>query len=85
MCVISILADNHVEDAAVNSAFENGGFALILIADGLFQKTLSAKYRDQLMSGNLVLLSPFSPEIGYNVKNLRYAENYRYSWRRRLS
>ena len=79
MCVISILADSYIEDVALNSAFENGGFALILVAGGLFRKTLSAKYRDQLMSGNLVLLSPFSPEIGYNVRNLRYAENYRYS------
>jgi hypothetical protein len=79
MCVISILADNHIEDAAVKSALETGGIAMILIAGGLFQRTLNAKYRDHLMSGHLVLVSPFSPEIGYNGKNLRTVENCRYS------
>lgn len=79
MCVISILADSQIEEAAVNSAVENGGFAMTLITGGLFQKTLSTKYRDQLMSGNLVLLSPFSPEMGYNVKNFRNVESCRYS------
>lgn len=78
ICVISILADNQIEEAAVNSVLEHSGFAMILVPSGLFQKTLSAKYRDQLISGNLALVSPFSPEIGYNAQNLRHLENYRY-------
>ena len=78
MCVISILANSQIEDAAVNTALEDSGFAMILVPASLFQKTLSAKYRDQLISGNLAMVSPFSPEIGYNAQNLRHLENYRY-------
>ena len=43
------------------------GTVIGVLADSLLRASLSAKYREHLVANNLVLVSPFYPEAGFNV------------------
>lgn len=58
-----------VDESAMLGAFQNEGTAIGVMADSLLRAALSAKYRKHLLSGDLVLISPFNPEAGFNVGN----------------
>jgi predicted Rossmann fold nucleotide-binding protein DprA/Smf involved in DNA uptake len=58
-----------VDENAMLSALENKGAAVGVMADDLLRAATSAKYRKHLLSGDLVLVSPFNPEAGFNVGN----------------
>jgi hypothetical protein len=58
-----------IDETAMLSALEHQGTAIGVLADRLLRAATSAKYRKHLMVNNLVLVSPFNPEAGFNVGN----------------
>ena len=67
-----------VDESAMLGALMNGGYATGILADSLLQKSLSKMYREFLLSENLVLISPYYPEAGFNVGNAMGRNKYIY-------
>lgn len=68
-----------VDEAAMLGALEQDGTAIGILADSLLKTSNSAKYRSALMDKNLVLVSPFNPEAGFDVGNAMARNKYIYS------
>ena len=77
ICTISLL-ENSIEEATMMGAVGNQGFSLGILSSGLFKKALSSKYRNELMCGRFVFLSPFYPEANYSLQNWATVDKYRY-------
>ena len=58
-----------VDESAMAGALEKEGTAIGVVANSLMRAATSAKYRKYLRSDNLVLISPYNPEAGFNVGN----------------
>lgn len=58
-----------VDQSAMLGALEHEGTVIGVLADSLLRSATSAKYRRHLMSNDLVLISPFNPEAGFNAGN----------------
>jgi len=58
-----------VDQSAMLGALDIEGTAVGVLADSLLKSATSAKYRKRIMSGDLVLTTPFNPEAGFNVGN----------------
>ncbi|MBQ7618349.1 MAG: DNA-processing protein DprA, partial [Desulfovibrio sp.] len=56
-----------VDSIAMLSSLTQGGSAVGFLADSLYKKSLSAKFREHIASGRLVLLSPYHPKVGFSV------------------
>ena len=67
-----------VDQSAMIGALDNEGTAIGVMADSLLKATSSAKYRNKIMSGDLVLISPFNPEASFNVGNAMARNRYIY-------
>ena len=67
-----------VDETAMLGALEVEGTVIGVLADSLLRASLSAKYRVHLVSKNLVLVSPFYPEAGFNVGNAMQRNKYIY-------
>jgi predicted Rossmann fold nucleotide-binding protein DprA/Smf involved in DNA uptake len=67
-----------VDQSAMLGALENEGTAVGVLADSLLRAATSSGYRPHLMSRNLVLLSNFNPEAGFNVGNAMARNRYIY-------
>jgi predicted Rossmann fold nucleotide-binding protein DprA/Smf involved in DNA uptake len=67
-----------VDESAMLGALENEGTAVGVMADSLLRAATSAKYRKHLLAGDLVLVSPFNPEVGFNVGNAMARNKYIY-------
>ena len=67
-----------VDEAAMLGAIKQGGKVVGVIADSLLQSATSAKWRQALMDGQLVLVSPFYPEAGFNAGNAMARNKYIY-------
>ncbi len=67
-----------VDQSAMLGALENGGTAVGVLADSLLRSVTSSTYRKRLMSGDLILVSPFNPEAGFNVGNAMSRNRYIY-------
>ena len=67
-----------VDEAAMLGALESKGTAIGVLANDLLRAATSAKYRKYLMANNLVLLSPFYPEAGFNAGNAMQRNKYIY-------
>lgn len=67
-----------VDETAMLGALEVEGTVIGVLADSLLRASLSAKYRDHLVAKNLVLVSPFYPEAGFNVGNAMQRNKYIY-------
>lgn len=67
-----------VDEAAMLGALERDGTVIGVLADSLLRAATSAKYRSALMSNNLVLVSPFNPEAGFDVGNAMSRNKYIY-------
>ena len=68
-----------VDETAMLGALEHEGTAIGILADSLLRASNSAKYRRALMDKNLVLVSPFNPEAGFDVGNAMARNKYIYS------
>ena len=67
-----------VDEGAMLGTLENDGTAIGVIANDLLRSALSSKYREYLLSGDLVLTSPFNPESGFHVGNAMARNKYIY-------
>jgi predicted Rossmann fold nucleotide-binding protein DprA/Smf involved in DNA uptake len=56
-----------IDQAAMRGALDAGGKALGVLADSLEQAAVTRIYREALMAGRLVLISPYDPAAGFNV------------------
>lgn len=67
-----------VDEAAMLGALHGEGTVIGVMADSLLRAATSAKFRKNLMNGNLVLVSPFNPEAGFDVGNAMARNKYIY-------
>ncbi|MDF3124611.1 DNA-processing protein DprA [Rheinheimera sp. 1928-s] len=67
-----------VDEAAMLGALSQGGTVIGVMADSLLQAATSAKWRQALMDGKLVLVSPFYPEAGFHAGNAMARNKYIY-------
>jgi predicted Rossmann fold nucleotide-binding protein DprA/Smf involved in DNA uptake len=58
-----------VDSQAMGAALERGGRAIGVLADRLSRAAVEPQHREALLEGNLVLLSPYDPDAGFNVGN----------------
>ncbi|MCW8809353.1 MAG: DNA-processing protein DprA [Ignavibacteriaceae bacterium] len=67
-----------VDETSMLGALENNGRALGVLADSLFQKSISQTYRKYLSEGKLVFISAYYPEAGFNIGNAMGRNKYIY-------
>ena len=67
-----------VDEASMLGALEAEGTAIGVLADSLLRSCTSAKYRKYLMANNLVLISTYYPEAGFNAGNAMQRNKYIY-------
>ncbi|QBF26597.1 DNA-processing protein DprA [Pseudomonas tructae] len=67
-----------VDEAAMQGGLKQEGTVIGIMADSLLSAALSSKWRDGLMNNNLVLVSPFFPEAGFNAGNAMARNKYIY-------
>lgn len=67
-----------VDEAAMLGALEAEGTVIGVLADSLLRACSSAKYRKYLVANNLVLISTFYPEAGFNAGNAMQRNKYIY-------
>jgi predicted Rossmann fold nucleotide-binding protein DprA/Smf involved in DNA uptake len=67
-----------VDESTMLGALRNDGTAIGVVANNLLRTVSSAKYRKFLISGDLVLITPFNPEAGFNVGNAMSRNRYIY-------
>ncbi|HTJ14691.1 MAG TPA: DNA-processing protein DprA [Dinghuibacter sp.] len=58
-----------VDVSAMLGALENSGFCVGIVSDSLIKKSSGKEFRDHIVQKRLVLVSPFSPEAGFNAGN----------------
>jgi predicted Rossmann fold nucleotide-binding protein DprA/Smf involved in DNA uptake len=68
-----------VDEASMIGSIEAEGTTIGVLADGLLKKVLSKKYRQAIMQGNLVLITPFYPEGRFSVGNAMGRNKYIYT------
>jgi predicted Rossmann fold nucleotide-binding protein DprA/Smf involved in DNA uptake len=67
-----------VDQAAMFAALQSEGTVVGVLANNLLRSVTSAEYRKHLKTNNLVLVSPFNPEAGFNVGNMMARNRYIY-------
>jgi predicted Rossmann fold nucleotide-binding protein DprA/Smf involved in DNA uptake len=67
-----------VDQAAMLSALDVDGTVIGILADSLFRACSSRQYRQHIMNNNLVLITPFYPEAGFNAGNAMQRNKYIY-------
>ena len=67
-----------VDEAAMLGSLGSNGSVIGIMADRLLKACSSQKYRKHLMNNNLVLVSPFYPEAGFNAGNAMQRNKYIY-------
>ena len=67
-----------VDETAMLGALQSEGTAVGVMADSLLRACTGAKYRAYLAQNDLVLVSPFYPEAGFNTGNAMQRNKYVY-------
>ena len=67
-----------IDQAAMFAALKSEGTVVGVLANNLLRSVISAEYRKHLTTNNLVLVSPFNPEAGFNVGNMMARNRYIY-------
>lgn len=67
-----------VDEAAMLGAINSGGIVIGVMADSLLKAATSSKWRNGLMRGQAVLVSPFYPEAGFSAGNAMARNKYIY-------
>jgi predicted Rossmann fold nucleotide-binding protein DprA/Smf involved in DNA uptake len=68
-----------VDETAMHGAFEEGGSVIGVMADSLLRASVSGKYREGIRNGQLMLISTYNPEAGFNVGNAMGRNKYIYA------
>lgn len=71
--------DRGVNSEAMSTALIHGGTAVGVLSDSLARMSLVGKYRETLQEERLVLISPFDPQIGFNIDNAIACNKYIYA------
>jgi predicted Rossmann fold nucleotide-binding protein DprA/Smf involved in DNA uptake len=58
-----------IDQAAMSGALEAGGKSAGVLADSMERSVLNLDHRNYLRDGQLVLLSPYDPQAGFNIGN----------------
>lgn len=58
-----------IDQAAMSGALEAGGNSVGVLADSLERAALNRDHRNYLREGQLLLISPYDPQAGFNVGN----------------
>ncbi len=58
-----------IDQAAMRGALDAGGKVSGVLADSLEKTTMNREHRNLLLDGQLVLISPYDPNAGFNVGN----------------
>ncbi len=58
-----------IDESAMLGALKDEGTVVGVLSNSLLRAATSAKFRRHILSGDLVLISPFNPEAGFNVGN----------------
>ena len=58
-----------IDQAAMRGALEAGGRVSGVVADSLESTAMNREHRNLLLDGQLVLISPYDPNAGFNVGN----------------
>lgn len=67
-----------VDETAMLGCIDAGGKAVGILADSLLRAVTSAKYRNALATDQIALVTPYSPEAGFNVGNAMARNKYIY-------
>lgn len=67
-----------VDETAMLAALDVEGTVIGVLVDSLLRATSSTRYRKHLMNNNLVLISPFNPEAGFNAGHAMQRNKYIY-------
>lgn len=67
-----------IDETSMLAAIGVEGTVVGVLADSLLRAATSAKWRQGLMDQNMVLVSPFYPEAGFNVGNAMARNKYIY-------
>lgn len=67
-----------IDQQAMLGALRAEGTCIGVLADSLLRASSSAVYREALLSRDLVLISPFNPEAGFNVGHAMQRNKYIY-------
>jgi predicted Rossmann fold nucleotide-binding protein DprA/Smf involved in DNA uptake len=67
-----------VDEAAMLGGLNHDGTVIGIMADSLLSAAIASKWRKGLMDNNLVLVSPFYPEAGFNAGNAMARNKYIY-------
>lgn len=67
-----------IDETAMLAGLGNNGPVVGVMADNLLAAATAAKWRKGLANNNLVLVSPFYPEAGFNVGNAMARNKYIY-------
>lgn len=68
-CMVVSGGARGVDDRAAEGAFQSGGRAMIMLADSLVRNAARPRYRTHLRNGQLVLMSPYSPDTEFSGGN----------------
>ena len=58
-----------IDEMAAKGAFHGQGTAIVVVADSLLKQATRKHYRDAVLSRDLALITPFSPEAGFSTGN----------------
>jgi len=67
-----------VDQAAMLATLEIEGTVIGIMADSLFRASSSRQYRQHIINNNLLLITPFYPEAGFNAGNAMQRNKYIY-------
>ncbi|WP_201772719.1 DNA-processing protein DprA [Endozoicomonas numazuensis] len=77
ICIVSGGARG-VDETSMLGAVNAEGTSIGVMADSLLKAAMAKKWRSHLASNNLVLISPFYPEAGFNAGNAMARNKYVY-------
>jgi predicted Rossmann fold nucleotide-binding protein DprA/Smf involved in DNA uptake len=58
-----------IDDRAARGAFAAGGTVIAVVADSLVRNAAKRQYRDHLRDGDLLLMTPYSPDAAFSAGN----------------
>jgi len=67
-----------IDEAAMQGAIQEGGSVTGILSEGLLKAATSSQWRQGLMSGGLVLVSPYYPEASFHTGNAMGRNKYIY-------
>ncbi len=74
--ILVIFESNKNDDLVIDRALSQGRGVILLVSKDLFIAALNKKYRNGLMQGQLVIISPFYPEAIHRESNQALTKTY---------